>query len=293
MDIQTFSDHPDFKDSALAAAGLQQIETANPAKMAISTDASLATIVQSFIALQSQTNHHLLEYMSKTVSDEGAAVQIDNKQLDNAAQKEFLNEIATKQNLMARQLEKSLHQQIANHDGLHIESDLHLINAPPETWGEADKISDSSLKLIPEFSGDSSSNENDLNLFLRNVFSQVKTSGLSQQTTVNVIMRKLNGSAFILADRFVQDIKAENVTVPQLVKLLESKFMISCSPLAAESQLHNLKQGSRTYAQLMATCSKLATLATRMEKRRQELNYARLTLSGPRSEIAIKTRGWR
>ena len=104
--------------------------------MAISTDASLATIVQSFIALQSQTNHHLLEYMSKTVSDEGAAVQIDNKQLDNAAQKEFLNEIATKQNLMARQLEKSLHQQIANHDGLHIESDLHLINAPPQRHGE-------------------------------------------------------------------------------------------------------------------------------------------------------------
>ena len=38
MDIPTFSDHPDYKDSAQAAMALQQIETDNPAKMAVSTE---------------------------------------------------------------------------------------------------------------------------------------------------------------------------------------------------------------------------------------------------------------
>ena len=265
MDIPTFTDHPDYKDSAQAAMALQQIETDNPAKMAVSTDASLATIVQNFIALQSQTNHQLLDYMAKSIAPDAANVEIAERQLNTDAQKAFLKDIACKQNLMSRQLEKSLHQQIANYEGQRLQSDLHLINTPPEAWGNMDRISDSSLKLIPEFTGDSASNENDLNIFLRNVYSQVKTSGLTEEATVNVILRKLNGSAFILADRFVQDTKTE-VTVPQLVKLLESKFMISCSPLAAESQLHNLRQSGRTYAQLMATCSRLAFLATRMEK---------------------------
>ena len=38
--------------------------------------------------------------------------------------KEFLKEIASKQNLMALQLEKSLHQQIANYEGHRIQADL-------------------------------------------------------------------------------------------------------------------------------------------------------------------------
>ena len=58
-----------------------------------------------------------------------------------------------------------------------------------------------------------------------------------------------------------------------MIKLLENKFLASCSPLAAESQLHNLPQGGLTYAQLQAKCTRLATLAMWMEKAdtRQEL----------------------
>lgn len=266
MDIQNYKDQPEFKESASAANHSQMIDSANPSKMAIDSDASLATIVQSFIALQSQTNHSLIEYISKTVATEAGNVDINEEILDKDKQRVFLTEIATKQNLMSRQLERSLHQQISGHQGLHLQADLHLINPPPDTWGNADKVSDSSLKLIPEFSGDSSNNENDLTQFLRSIFALAKTSDLSQQTTLNVILRKLTGSAFILADKYVQDKKEETLSVAQMIRLLESKFLASCSPLSAESQLHALKQGSLTYAQLQAKCTRLATLATRMEK---------------------------
>ena len=61
MDIQNYKDQPEFKESASVANDSQMIDSANPSKMAIDLDASLATIVQSFIALQSQTNHSLIE----------------------------------------------------------------------------------------------------------------------------------------------------------------------------------------------------------------------------------------
>ena len=55
MDINTYEDQPEYKESALAARNASQTDAANPWKIAIDNDASLATIVQSFIAIQSQT----------------------------------------------------------------------------------------------------------------------------------------------------------------------------------------------------------------------------------------------
>ena len=140
---------------------------------------------------------------------------------------------------------------------MHLEKDLHLINPLPSVWGTADKVSDSLLKLIPEFSGYCATNEQDLTHFLRQIYAQVKTSDLSEQTTLKVILRKLTGSAFILEDKHVQDTTVDIQSVGQMVKLLENKFLASCSPLAAESQLHTLRQGGLTYAQLQAKCTRL------------------------------------
>ena len=87
----------------------------------------------------------------------------------------FLTEIATKQNLLSRQLEKNLQQQILLQSGGNMQPEMHLINAPPTKWGAADKVSDLSIKLISEFSGDSSDNEQQLSLFLWGLFAVAKT----------------------------------------------------------------------------------------------------------------------
>ena len=195
----------------------------------------------------------------------GAAdVTIDNRTLDSGNQQQFLAEMATQQNLLARQLEKNLHGQIALQSGAHPQADLHLINAPPAKWGISEKVSDSSIKLISEFSGDSSDNEQELSLFLRGIFALSKTSDLSEKTAVNVLFRKLTGSAYILTDQFLAN-AGPDVKMANIIRLLESKFLAHCSPLSAESALHGLSQGSLTYVQLQAKCTKLAFLATRME----------------------------
>ena len=148
MDIKTYEDQPEYKESALAAKNASQTDAANPGKMAIENDASLTTIVQSFIAIQSQTNHSLIEYISKTIAPRANDLAIGTDTLDQDGQKQFLTNIASSQNLLSCQLEKSLHQQISAHQGVHLEKDLHLINPPPSVWGTADKVSDSLLKLI-------------------------------------------------------------------------------------------------------------------------------------------------
>ena len=130
MDIKTYEDQPEYKEIALAARNASQTDSDNPGKMAIDNDASLATIVQSFNVIQSQTNHSLIDYISKTVSPGGNEVDIGPDKLDKDGQQKFLHDIASSQNLLSRQLEKILHQQISAYQGVHIEADLHLINPP-------------------------------------------------------------------------------------------------------------------------------------------------------------------
>lgn len=263
MNIPTFKDQPEFVESALAADKTEKIDTGEPNKLAVGTDASLASIVQSFIATQSQTTHQLIDYIGKAVANASADVRIGDRTLNNENQQNFLSEIATKQNLLSRQLEKNLQQQIALQSGGNMQPEMHLINAPPTEWGGADRVSDSSIKLISEFSGDSSDNEQQLSLFLRGIFALAKTSDLSEKTSVNVLFRKLTGSAYILTDQFLQNEK--NASMAQVIRLLENKFLAHCSPLSAESSLHGLQIGSMTFVQLQAKCTKLAFMATRME----------------------------
>ena len=263
MNIPTYKDQAEFVESSLAADKTEKIDTEDPHKLAVGSDASLAAIVQSFIASQSQTNHQLIEYIGHAVASTSDDVRIGNLTLNNQNQQNFLSEIAARQNLFSRQLEKNLQQQIILQSGGNIQPEAHLINVPPSEWGQQEKVSDSSIKLINEFSGDSSDNEQALSIFLRGIFALAKTSDLTEKTAVNVLFRKLTGSAYILTDQFLQNEK--NASIAQVIRLLENKFLAHCSPLAAESALHGLQIGSMTFVQLQAKCTKLAFMATRME----------------------------
>ena len=97
MDIKTYEDQPEYKESALAAKNASQTDAANPGKMEIENDASLATIVQSFSAIQSQTNHSLIEYISKTIAPGANDVTIGTDTLDKDGQQQFLTNIASSQ----------------------------------------------------------------------------------------------------------------------------------------------------------------------------------------------------
>ena len=56
MNIPDFKDQPEFTESATAADKCTKVDTQDPNKMAVGSEASLAAIVQSFIATQSPIN---------------------------------------------------------------------------------------------------------------------------------------------------------------------------------------------------------------------------------------------
>ena len=104
MNIPTFKDQPEFAESAVAADKSANINTQEPNILAVGSDASLAAIVQSFIATQSQTNRQLIEYIGKGVAGAANEVTIGDQTLNNENQQHFLSEIASYQNLLSRQL---------------------------------------------------------------------------------------------------------------------------------------------------------------------------------------------
>ena len=108
MDIPTYQDTPEFVASVSASSKTQIVDVKDTAKQVIGRDASLATIVQSFITAQSQTTHSLIEYIGKAVASSAGDVTIGEKVLNTAKQQEFLTENAWKQNLMSRHLKKNV-----------------------------------------------------------------------------------------------------------------------------------------------------------------------------------------
>ena len=147
-----------FQKTFLAADKLNKVDITQPLQNVLGSDSSLPVLVQSFINAQAQTNHQLFVLLGEQTAN-GENVQLDEEEMTPAQQRDYIRDLATKQNILSRHLEKSLQAQIDQASGLHVAEDLHLIHPPPETWGIELKVSDSGLKMIPDFSGDSSQNE--------------------------------------------------------------------------------------------------------------------------------------
>ena len=78
-----------------------------------------------------------------------------------------------------------------------------MINTPPSSYGTESKVSDSGLRLITIFTDDSTNNEEDLTIFLGEVYALSATSNLTEHASISVIICKVAGSAQILLDDYI------------------------------------------------------------------------------------------
>ena len=193
MDIKDFSEEPGYVDTYEAANCMLQLNLEEPEQNALGQDASLASLMQSYISASSQSTTKLIRILGTRSNEE--EITVDGTKISPAEQKKMLTEIASKQNLLSRQVEKSLQEQINSNQGISEHAVTQLISIPPETWGVEQKINDTSLKLINTFTGDSSQNETELIEFLRAIFTLAQTSNLSEGTAINILLRKLGGTA--------------------------------------------------------------------------------------------------
>ena len=265
MNVQDFKDADIYKDSSQVTELLQQVDPANPSSLVISNQSSVSQIMQNYIACQSETNARLISFVGQQIS---APVQIDGTENTVADQQQMLNDIANRQNLISRQLEKYLFNHVKQQQGKDCDANYQLINEPPmgNHFGAEQKVSDSGLRLISQFSGDEANCESALTNFLREVYTLSQTSNLSEVATVNVLVRKLAGSAQVLVDDFISTQGGPaNVTLHRIVSHIERKFVLLYSPLHADQTLHDIKIAEMSYSQLQARIQRLARLATRLE----------------------------
>ena len=140
MDTEDFKDTDLFIESSKVTGLLQELDINDPDKLVVTNQASLPTVVQNFIACQSETNAQLIEFMGRQIIAPAVIGGVETSVVD---QQGTLSEIATRQNLISRQLEKSLYDQLQIQQGHDCETPDHLINPPPmgSTFGVEAKVS--------------------------------------------------------------------------------------------------------------------------------------------------------
>ena len=202
MNVLDFKDSDVYKDSSQVTELLRQIDLTNPDTLVVSSQSSVSQIMQNYIACQSETNARLIDFVGQQIK---VPAQINGAEATVADQQNMLTDIANRQNLISRQLEKSLFNHVKQQTGKDCEASYQLINEPPmgSTFGIEAKVSDSGLRLISPFSGDETNCESALTNFLREVYTLSQTSNLSEAATVNVLVRKLAGSAQVLVDDYI------------------------------------------------------------------------------------------
>ena len=270
MDIRDFRDI--YVDEA--ADLLEKLDLNDPNKSVVKTHDSLTAMLEHFIKTQSATTSSLIDFVGNQCTENR---EINGTELTPNQQKQVLSELASKQNLMCRQLEKNLNDHLNVQLGKKVDIEQHLVNEfPADTFGAEVKISDSSLRLITPFSGDETNSEADLNTFLREIYTVSQTNNLTENMTINILVRKLTGTAQILIDDFISQQDKQNLKLKQVVAHLERKFLMVSSPYVADSRLHDIKIQDLSYSQLHAQITRLAKLATRLEPKEKKETLVRI-----------------
>ena len=263
MDIRDFKNEEIYQAGGQIDQLLKQLNLQDPNRIIIGDQTSVPQLLHDYIAAQTHTNNKLVEYISRNIN---IIHNINGQDVSINDQQKGLIQIAETQNLLSRQIERTLYQHIKEQQGEEVITPQDLINVPPSGFGSENKVSDSGLRLITVFTGDSSNNEEDLTIFLREVYALSGTSNLTEMATISVIIRKVAGSAQILLDDFIAKKGGHaNVTIAQVVAHLEKKFIVQLSPLHSDAQLHAMQINDLSYSQLQAKISRLARLACRKE----------------------------
>ena len=136
---------------------------------------------------------------------------------------------------------------------------------------------DSNLKHIQPFEGNSGDDPENLQNFLRQIFDTQKTATLNQAAVIRIIQRKCTSVSRTLVDEFLQtlDITADDALL-KVVLYLESKYALSWSPRLAKQQLQQLQRtfkDTNNYTALQASILKLSSLAALGETTEDRATY--------------------
>ena len=126
------------------------------------------------------------------------SVADQNAQLDNIGKNNFL---ATPM-LQQRQQENQRKLEGEDFD----DKREPICEIPPSlATNETDHVSDTALKLLPVFQGDTDSEADNLQQFLRQVFDVAQSNRLNEKCVINIIQRRLSGTTTKLIDIYIKE----------------------------------------------------------------------------------------
>ena len=269
--IEDFS--TDYPTAVQDVANLvQKVDVSNPTQNVLDQEATNLEILKFQSESQAAALAKTLTFLKNTLPlreiPQGDGVETP---ITVQAQREFLDNIGKENFLATRMAQQSQEEQQKKVTGGYFDNSREPICAIPETIAAnvTDTVSDSALKLLTTFKGDTENEADNLREFLRAVYDVANTNKLSEKCVKNILNRKIAGTARKLIDKYLTEFTTESPpTLRELILKLEDRFMSEWSPEIANAKLSLYKKkSSQTYQALEGDIAELVTLAARGEEK--------------------------
>ena len=119
-----------------------------------------------------------------------------------------------------------------------------ICTIPPDiSTGTKDSVNDSAMKLLPNFTGDTQQEGENLKTFLRAVYDVSVTNTLTEKCAKAVLKRKLQNTARRLIDSYEQEFvdQPDKPTLKEIILQLEARYLADHQPQVAQAKLSMYK----------------------------------------------------
>ena len=282
--IETFDNHVEYRDvvSDITEA-IGKLDLNQPAVNVVDENSTTMELLKMQSQIQSQTLGKALEFMRnllplREVADD-AALFAENAgdKVNVQAQQDYLERLAKENYLMTKMIQKRENEKDIKAKGSYFDQGREPICPIPPAiaTGDVTQASDSALKLLTTFKGDTDSEAENLKSFLRGIYDVATTNRLTEDCSKAILKRKLQGTARRLIDTYEEELSdANRPTLKEIVLKLEDRYMADWQPEIASAKLSMYSQlPTQTYQMMEGEISELTKLAARGENTTDKVNW--------------------
>ena len=282
--IETFDDHASYKESVKDITdSLSKLDLDTPEVNILRENSTTMELLKMQSHIQSKTLGQTLEFMKNFLTlqegNDGIALVAANvgDKVSVQAQKDYLEKIGKENYLVTKMIQQRENEKDVKAKGSYFDPGREPIcPIPPEiSTGNVEQVSDSALKLLTSFKGDTDTEAENLKSFLRGIYDVATTNKLTETCVKAILKRKLTSTARRIIDTLEEEMTSpDRPTLQEIVLKLEDRYMAEWQPEIASAKLSMYtKQPTQTYQRMEGEISELARLAARGEKTSDKTNW--------------------
>lgn len=275
--IDTYAENDAYRESLTdVTKTLNEVDLANPTNNIVPEQSSMMDLLKLQAQVQSQTIGEAIEFMRTILplQEQTDTIQLlaanAGDKVSVQQQQTYLENLAKKNYLVTRMVQKRQTEQDAKANGSYFDVKREPICTIPVeiATGDVTHVSDSALKLLVSFKGDTDMEAENLKSFMRSVYDVAITNRLKESCVKAILKRKLQSTARRLIDSYEQEFTddPERPSLREVVLKFEDRFMSEWQPEIASAKLSMYtKAPNQTYQTLEGEIAELTSLAARGE----------------------------